>query len=183
MPARARKDAVWPVESRTALAMIIERDRTALLSSISRRMGERLRRWIDVEDIYQDSVLRAMAALPPARLPNPKAFRSWFLRIASHRIQEVAREQRIRACRELVEIASGERPDEEIRRARGCLDQVAVELLQLRPSQRLSLLLRDHHDLGWEAIAFMIGQPTRPSTRQLHFRARRSLASLLRPRA
>jgi DNA-directed RNA polymerase specialized sigma24 family protein len=151
-----------------------------LLAAIRRRMSQELRTWSDVEDVFQESALRALGALRDVRLSTPAEFRSWFMAIAAHRIQEIARERRTRACHVLDDAARDERatgdPD---RPPTERLGRVARELKQLRASQRLSLLLRDHHGLGWDTIGFMIGQPSRPSTRQLHFRARRSLAALL----
>lgn len=186
MPARPRETPQWPVEDRMALASIIEHDRVMLLASIRRRMSEELRSWMDVEDVLQESSLRALASLDGVRLSTLQAFRGWFLAIAAHRIQEAARERRRRTCHDLEEGVAADVRSETGGSSPASSDRftrIAAELQQLRPSQRLSLLLRDHHGLGWDAIAFMIGQPTRPSTRQLHFRARRSLASLLRRRA
>ena len=172
-----------PARARDALVRWLESDRLFLLAAIRRRMSHELRSWSDVEDVFQESALRALGAWSDVRLSTIAEYRSWFMAIAAHRIQEVARERRTRACHVLDDAAADERDAGDSNRPPSeRFGHLASELKQLRASQRLSLLLRDHHGLGWDAIGFMIGQPSRPSTRQLHFRARRSLAALLERR-
>lgn len=66
-------------------------DLDALTHQIGCRMGERLKRVCQAEDVMQDVLLRAWRARTSIEWRGHSAFRNWLLAIAEHRILDLAK--------------------------------------------------------------------------------------------
>ncbi len=134
-----------------------------------------------VEDLTQDTFLRAFKALPrfaPDGVARPS---SWLLTIATRVALNELRRQRRRPDPtvdvELIAIPGGSRPDEGVqRKALGAL--IARAVAALPADQRAVLLLREYHDRSLDEIARAIGVPIGTVQSRLA-RARAALRSAL----
>ncbi|MBI4583274.1 MAG: sigma-70 family RNA polymerase sigma factor [Planctomycetes bacterium] len=70
---------------------MLRRYQDQLLSFIFLRLGPRLRRKIEVEDIFQETVLRAFLSLKDLRWQNNRSFFQWLGAIAEHVIKNQVR--------------------------------------------------------------------------------------------
>lgn len=115
-----------------------------------------------VEDLTQDTFLRAFAALPRFSPDGAARASSWLLTIATRVALNEIRRQRRRPDAtvdiELIAIPGGASPDEAAhRQALGAL--LARAVAALPEDQRAVLLLRDYHDRSLDEIAKAIGIP------------------------
>ena len=74
----------------TALADYLLEVRRPLLAFIERQLGAALRRKIEVDDIFQETSVEAVRALPEADFSQREPF-SWLCQIAEHRIIDAHR--------------------------------------------------------------------------------------------
>ncbi len=70
---------------------LIHRYEDQLLSFIFLRLGPRLRKKIEVEDIFQEAILRVFLSLKDLRWHNNKFFFNWMASIAEHVIKDQVR--------------------------------------------------------------------------------------------
>lgn len=108
-----------------------------------------------VEDLTQDTFLRAFEALPRFTLDGPARVSTWLLTIATRLAMNELRRSRRRGEAvdvEAVALAGGDRPDHASERS-ALAARVERELARLSPDHRAVLLLREYHDLGYQAIA------------------------------
>lgn len=109
-----------------------------------------------VEDLLQDTFLRAFAALPRFSVGGAARPSSWLLTIATRTaLNELRRQKRhpeTSADHEVMGLVGGARGDESAeRRALGAV--LAREIGRLSPDFRAVFLLREYHDLTYEEIA------------------------------
>lgn len=78
---------------REAFAPLFEKHRARLAVLIHYRLGEELRRTADVDDILQETFLKAYRALEQFDYRAPGSFMSWLATIADHVIADLARSQ------------------------------------------------------------------------------------------
>jgi len=109
-----------------------------------------------VEDLTQDTFLRAFAALPRFASDGPARLSSWLLTIATRvALNELRRRKRRPDATvdvELVAVPGGSRPDESAsRRALGTI--VARAIGELPDDFRVVIVLREYHDQSLDEIA------------------------------
>ncbi|MEO8548735.1 MAG: RNA polymerase sigma factor [Kofleriaceae bacterium] len=115
-----------------------------------------------VDELTQDTFLRAFAALPSFDLAGPARVSSWLLtiatRVALNELRRLQRKPDATVNVELVAIPGGDAPDEAARRrALGALVERAVAALA--PDHRALLVLREYHDRTLEEIASALELP------------------------
>jgi RNA polymerase sigma-70 factor (ECF subfamily) len=78
---------------REAFSLLFEKYRTRLAVIIHYRLGSSLRRDADVDDVLQETLLRAYRDIESFEYKAPGSFMSWLARIADHVIVDAARAQ------------------------------------------------------------------------------------------
>ena len=158
------------------------------MASVRRRIGSGLRRWVDAEDLEQESAvawlercagLGARTAQAAAEMPEARRF-AWS--VVRNRLLHLAQRQRSqRRSGSLDEVLPEGEPE--------CLDTagrsdygaeevrlVARALRMLPADQRCLLLLREQFDLSWKTTSFILDGPVQA----LHCLRTRAIASLRR---
>ena len=108
----------------------------------------------DADDLYQETLLKAFRAFP--KLPADANHRAWFYRITSNTfISDRRKRNRENPLSEAHEqTLRAELPDNaRAIDARDLLREVEVFVAKLPPKQRVALVLRKHHGLGYDLIA------------------------------
>ena len=108
----------------------------------------------DADDLYQDTLLKAFRAF--SKLPADANHRAWFYRIASNTfISDRRKRNRENPLSEAHEQSlRAETPDTaRTIDARDLLLEVEQFVATLPPKQRVALVLRKHHGLGYDHIA------------------------------
>jgi len=115
-----------------------------------------------VEELTQDTFLRAFAALPEFEIAGPARVSSWLLtiatRVALNELRRLHRKPDATVNVELVGIPGGDAPDEPSRR-RALAALVERAVAALAPDQRAVLVLREYHDRSLEEIATTLDLP------------------------
>jgi RNA polymerase sigma-70 factor (ECF subfamily) len=128
-----------------------------------------------VEDLVQDSLLKAILALPKFDPAGPATLSTWVLTIATRTgIDALRKHARIRA---VPEPEPSEGP-EELVRARELERRVKRAMAELPDDQRAVLVLRAYHDLDYPEIASALEIEVATVKSRLS-RARAALASAL----
>jgi RNA polymerase sigma-70 factor (ECF subfamily) len=142
---------------REAFGKLLDRARAPLEAWILLRLGARLRAVVEPEDIYQETMLRALRSVEGFRWHGERAFSNWLARIAENVVQEYVR----RSARQGQAILGEEqvdpsvspsragRRDERFQRMRQALDALdpvsrrVVELSRLegRPLKEIAALV------------------------------------------
>lgn len=135
-----------------------------------------------VEELTQDTFLRAFAALPKFDVAGPARVSSWLLtiatRVALNELRRLHRKPDATINVELIGIPGGEAPDEPSRRrALGALVERA--LAGLAPDHRAVIVLREYHDRSLEEIATSLEIPVGTVQSRLS-RARAELRTALK---
>jgi RNA polymerase sigma-70 factor (ECF subfamily) len=78
---------------REAFSLLFEKYRNRLAVIIHCRLGANLRRDADVDDVLQETMLRAFRNIDGFEYKAPGSFMSWLARIAEHVIVDLARSQ------------------------------------------------------------------------------------------
>lgn len=135
-----------------------------------------------VEELTQDTFLRAFAALPKFDVAGPARVSSWLLtiatRVALNELRRLQRKPDATINVELIGIPGGEAPDEPSRRrALGALVERAIAALA--PDQRAVIVLREYHDRSLEEIATSLDVPVGTVQSRLS-RARTELRAALK---
>jgi RNA polymerase sigma-70 factor, ECF subfamily len=157
-----------------ALRAFVEHYERAVFALLSRILGPRS----EVEDLAQETFLRAIRALPSFDPHGTARLSTWLLTIATRLALDVCR----RRTRELgsplqVEPASGSTPEHEVQRAElRCAIASAVE--ELPADQRAAFVLAEFHGFTIEDIAEALHTP-RSTVKTRLFRARAKLSRAL----
>jgi len=139
-----------------ATRAVFERYHGAVYRFVWRMLGPRAAVAV-VEDLTQETFLRAFAALPRFAPDGPARLSTWILTIASRIALNELRRARRRGGDATVELDANElggaaRTDEGAERsALGA--RLARELARLSPDHRAVFLLREYHDLSYQEIA------------------------------
>ena len=138
---------------RSAFDELIEIHRDRLTSWVRTRVGEKVRRSTDVEDLLQDTYLRAFEALERFTWRNEHSFFRWLCTIAEHLIWNVS-QKRAHADLKLVcdPPASGVSPSRGMRRHER-FERLESSLEDLRPEEREALRLSRFEGLTARDIA------------------------------
>ena len=176
--------------SQAALSALFERYRRRLTVLIRFKLGPEQRGILDVDDLVQETFLRAYRDLPGFFYRSPGSFMHWLSAIADHVIADAARYQgRLRRhAEEVVPFRSDSNPkgaepadlltpsrvlDQEER-----LQALLVKLETLPEHYREVLLLAKIEGLTTEEISARLGKP-REAVSLLVFRAVQRLRTLL----
>ena len=76
---------------RAAIEELLERFRGPLQTWIRLRLGEHLRAHVELDDVFQETVLRALRSMGGFQWRGERAFSNWLARIAENAIREQAR--------------------------------------------------------------------------------------------
>ena len=182
-----------------ALGELFERYLPRLLRIVRARMGRKLARKMDAEDLVQEAYLAATANIETFELRSHAGILGWLSKIAENRIRDAAgrfgtekrdvdRETSMDKSRKDGQsvwaedpVDLGPRPSQilERRELEETVDQCVHELSP--PAYRQVILLRDYLDSSWEEIRVELDRPTVRACEELHRRAHIRLRRALRP--
>jgi len=130
------------------LVELYERRVFALLSRMLAARGERAL----VEDLAQETFLRAFRALPTYTTDGPAKLSTWILTIATRlALDELARRQPVLISVDAAAHLPAETPPDRLDRAH--LQRALDRALEgLPPEQRAVFVLREHYELAYEKI-------------------------------
>ncbi len=142
---------------RPAFDELIDLHRERLESWVRSRMGERIRRATEVDDLLQDTYLRAFEALNRFTWRNEHSFFRWLCTIAEHLIWN-ASQKRAHADFKLAcdPPASGVSPSRNLRRQER-FDRLESSLKGLEPEEREAIRLSRFEGLKAREIAERMG--------------------------
>jgi RNA polymerase sigma-70 factor (ECF subfamily) len=157
-----------------ALNAFVERYQGAVFALLSRTVG----RHPDLEDLAQETFVRAIRALPAFDADGAARLSTWLLTIATRLALDAcrkrAREQRPSLA---AEPASASTPEHEVQRSQ-LRDAIASAIDELPSDQRAAFVLAEFHGFAIEEIANAL--QTRKSTVKTRlFRARAKLSRAL----
>lgn len=93
-PTREERIAKAQCGDRSALDDLLSEHRSRLAASICSRLAPALRRKIDVEDVLQETFLRAFRSIDRFQYTDEDSFLRWLVGIAGNVIREVAKRER-----------------------------------------------------------------------------------------
>ena len=203
--------APQPADSVTLLRRAQDGDRSAYEGLFARyysrvhrivraRMGERLRRYDDPEDLVQNTFIQAIHSFDSFEVREDARLIDWFAKLVEHQVlksdrhhgalkRDRERDVVLRDVRD--RIASGEIELEPVRSDTAIVDRVANEehkrildecLAELPEQQREVILLRDYAQGSWDWIARELDRPSVAAAREFHRRALLRLMETARPR-
>jgi RNA polymerase sigma factor (sigma-70 family) len=149
--------------------------RPRLEALIRTRLGARLGPRIEVDDVVQETLLRALRSLPAYQEQGPGSFFRWLGGIANHVILEAAKREKrdlilpldVEPASPLVSQSKASARDERFERLRGSLDA-------LSPDHRQVILLARIERLPMKEVALRMGRTPEAAT-QLLWRALQKL--------
>ena len=156
------------------MRVFVEHHQRAVFALLSRILGQRP----EVEDLAQETFLRAIRALPGFAVDGPARPSTWLLTIATRLALDVCR-RRTREQRSplAAEPVSASTPEHEAQRSE-LRDAIASAIEELPRDQRAAFVLAEFHGFAIEDIATAL--QTRKSTVKTRlFRARAKLARAL----
>jgi RNA polymerase sigma-70 factor (ECF subfamily) len=147
---------------RKAFEEVIADVEASLRSTVRSRIGPRLRGKLDPEDVFQDTVTRALESLDSFEWQGEGSFLRWLRGIAENLIRAEADKQRRRAVLELERPPS---PPSHVSADRGLrreerFDRLEKALRSLRPDHREVIMLARIDGLQIREIAERLGRST-----------------------
>jgi RNA polymerase sigma-70 factor, ECF subfamily len=157
-----------------ALRVFVEHYQHAVFALISRIMGH----CPEVEDVAQETFLRAIRALPGFDVDGAARLSTWLLTIATRLALDVCRKRtRERRSSGATEPMSASTPEHDVLRAE-LREAIAAAVDELPDDQRAAFVLAEFHGFSIEDIATAL--QTRPGTVKTRlFRARAKLSRAL----
>jgi len=139
-----------------AFGQLIRRYEEDIVSMLSRQVDHHY----EVDDVFQDVVIRAFYSLQSLR--NPERFRSWLMRVAFNTSVDWIRrkivQKRMDPLLEEARDASASIPGEpEEETTERCLPYLVDEIARLKPVYAAALLLRGLEGMGYKDIARHLG--------------------------
>jgi RNA polymerase sigma-70 factor (ECF subfamily) len=159
---------------RSALEALVESRRPALEAWIAARLGARLRGKIDVEDVLQDTVVRALKAIDGFRGTEENSFESWLRGIAGHVILYAAQKHRRDGASLEGDVSAGDTSPSKASRRQDRFDRLQRALDMLSPDHRDVIVLARIERLRIRDIAERMSR-SEDAVKQLLARALRSL--------
>ena len=175
---------------RTALGLLLLQEYDVVARHIDLQLSRELRNWIDVDDLMQQTMLRAVKSIHQLRELTRQGFRNWLLTLADNEVKDNARRLRrsgkgaprsphASSIIGLCELLSGgiERPSQGIRRAE-ITRAVRVGIASLADPQQNAVA---KHHLEGKSLAETAADLNRSpaAVRGLLHRARRELRTFL----
>lgn len=123
----------------------------------------------DADDLYQETLLKAFRAFP--KLPADANHRAWFYRITSNTfISDRRKRNRENPLSEAHEQTLRAETQDNARAidARDLLREVEAFVFNLPPKQRVALVLRKHHGLGYDHIADSLNSSEEAARANVH---------------
>lgn len=157
-----------------ALRAFVERHQRPVFALLSRILGQHA----EVEDLAQETFLRAIRALPTFDPAGPARLSTWLLTIATRLALDVCR-KRAKEPRALFaeEAVSAATPEHEAQRSQ-LRSAIALAIDELPGEQRAAFALAEFHGFGIEDIAAALQIPAGTVKTRL-FRAREKLSRAL----
>lgn len=153
------------------------------------RLGPGLRRWVDSEDVVQETYRAVLAGPAGLDIEREADVLAWLARVAENRLRDLHDEAhaRRRDVDRRLELDGDQLPvredsPSELAWHRELEDIVDGALAELSPEHREVILLRDYCGSSWEAVAASLGSPSLHAAQQLHQRAWIKLRRLVAPR-
>jgi len=186
---RAAKDG-----SSTAMESLFARYLPQVRGIVAARMGRRLRAFVELEDMVQESMRLAIAGLDRFEHRTEGAFRHWLAKCVENAIRKEARLQgaskrgpgRVQRVADLTatRLAESLFPDggpgvSKAARDREEEDRIEAAMLDLSPRYREVIALRVHGDMSYREIAAAMDLPSENTANVLFLRARQKLARTL----
>jgi RNA polymerase sigma factor (sigma-70 family) len=148
---------------------------------IQRRMSASLLKWLEPEDVAQESLITALRLLPRSRVRTGADFLAWLLSIARNQIRFEVRRSRKRKyfgiLTAMQEAALPARQQAEQRRALERILALACALDGLTDHQREAVVLRNWFELSWGKVAFTLSRSTQGAVRVLYHRSKAVLGA------
>lgn len=183
---------------RAALERVLARQYPLVERIVRIRLGGRLERRVQVADVVQETMLRALEAFESFELREDCRLIHWLARIAENEIARLARHhhaQKRDLAREVVVRNRAEGEGESIlelasdstavpeRLGRRELAEVVDECLSELPvAYREVVLLRKYAGGDWRFVAEELDRPSEEAARKLYERAREALSRCVRRR-
>lgn len=163
------------------------------------RLGRRLRRWLDSEDVLQGTFIGAVRTFDNFEMRDESSFLHWLGRIAEHQIRDAAdyhyaakrdgrREQPLSvrpadASQDFQIEVPGSQPAP----LDALIDGERIEAIEdaipdLREDYREVILLRDYEGASWQTVAEITHSPSPDAARMHYARAIAELSRLVRTR-
>ena len=178
--------------SSDALSKLLYRFQDRILEVIRLRMGPKLRRRYESQDLVQETLMAAFKDFDRFEIRSDARFLNWVSRIAENRILAAQKHEsyekrdpdRERSLDAPAPGQEGTRAEELIRRTRSPDEKVAVgqdserlqECLQELPEQyRELIVLRNYLEMSWQDIADEVGRPSAAAARVMHAKAMEEL--------
>jgi len=142
----------------SAWRALVERYQRPVFALLSRMLSPVARRDL-VEDLAQETFLRAFRALPTFDRAAPGRLSSWLLTIATRLALDALKRRALptQPLEELADIVPGpRRADDELER-RTLREAIGDAIERLPVSYRAAFLLREVHDMPYEEIAEALG--------------------------
>jgi RNA polymerase sigma-70 factor (ECF subfamily) len=160
-----------------AFRAFVVRYQGAVFAVLARILG----RVPELEDLAQDSFLKAYQALPRFDPGGSAKVSTWLLTIATRVALDAAKRKHvpIQALDAAVEVAGGESP-EQLRERRTLGNALSDAALQLSEEQRAAFVLWHFHGFTLEEMVNALGCPAATVKTRL-FRARQRLREILEP--
>jgi len=171
-----------------AFAGLLAKYQSRLAVLIHYKLGQDLRRLVDVDDVLQETLMRAYRDIGGFQYRSPGSFMSWVARIAEHVIMDMARSQgRQKREAEMVRFRSDSNPGgpepvdsmtpSRVFRENEALVRLIAQLDQLPEDYRTVILLAKVEGLTTAALAERLGK-SREATSLLLHRAIKRLRAL-----
>jgi RNA polymerase sigma-70 factor (ECF subfamily) len=139
---------------REAFAVLLAHYRERLERAVRRGMGLHLGREAGLEDVLQETALRAVNSIKTFRYYNDESFPRWLVGIANHVVLELAaREERSRKLCLKPDLASGEVSPSRLVRREERFDRLVEALNALADDHRKVILLARIEGLRIQEIA------------------------------
>ena len=183
-----------------ALNELLERYHPRVLRIVNARLGSKLRGKVDVDDIAQGTLMRAMQALKDFEVREDASLIYFMAKLAENEIRHMAEHfgaQKRDMLREEGLELQGANADDSVfdqplvsdstspgsKVERREMAKIVDECLsELNEDQREVILLRDYAGGSWKLVAESLGRPSPEAAMQLYQRARIALAARVQRR-
>jgi RNA polymerase sigma-70 factor (ECF subfamily) len=161
---------------REAFGQLVSRDRSRLRALVASRLAAHVVLGVDIEDVYQETLLRAFKSISRLEWRGEESFLRWAGGIAEHVILDLAR-RRARERRTSLDKADvpdrGVSPSHALRRDER-FERLAASLKRLSPEHREVIVLTRVERLNFDEAARRMGRSP-DAVKQLLYRALKQL--------